>query len=91
MEETGKEYRRILLLRIHSPFVGKVKHPHHVYPPLPLKYVEALLKNEGGYEVKLIDSWLPFQEQGDLVDTVNAWSPDVSVLMANPVDSLRIE
>jgi radical SAM superfamily enzyme YgiQ (UPF0313 family) len=87
MEETGKEYRRILLLRIHSPFVGKVKHPHHVYPPLPLKYVEALLKNEGGYEVKLIDSWLPSQEHGDLVETVNAWSPDVSVLMANPVDS----
>lgn len=87
MVETRKNYQRILLMRMHSALIGKVKHPHHVYPPLPLKYMEALLEREGGYEVRLIDSWLPSQTQGDLVERVKAWSPDVSILMANPVDS----
>ncbi|MBW2056590.1 MAG: radical SAM protein [Deltaproteobacteria bacterium] len=87
MAQTRKKYQRILLMRMHSPLIGKVKHPHHVYPPLPLKYMEALLRRDGGYEVKLIDSWLPSEAGEDLVGKVKAWSPDVSILMANPVDS----
>jgi anaerobic magnesium-protoporphyrin IX monomethyl ester cyclase len=83
----AKHYQRILLMRMRSQLIGEVKHPHHVYPPLLLKYIEALLQREGGYEVKLIDTWLSSQPQGELLEKVKAWSPDVAVLMANSVDS----
>jgi hypothetical protein len=49
---------------MHSSLIGNVKHPHHVYPPLALKYVEALIHKKGGYETKLIDTWFPMQEDG---------------------------
>ena len=83
----AKNYQRILLMRMRSQLIGEVKHPHHVYPPLLLKYIETLLQQAGGYEVKLIDTWLSGQQQGELLEKVKAWSPDVAVLMANPVDS----
>lgn len=82
----NKNYQRILLMRMHSNQLGEVKHPHHIYPPLLLKYMETLLKQEG-YEVKLIDAWLPLPEQKNILETVTEWGPDVAVLMANPIDS----
>ncbi len=87
MEGNKKQYHRILLLRMQSSMIGHVKHPQHVYPPLALKYVEALIHRKGGYETKLIDTWLSMQEDGNLIEKVRAWVPDVIVVLANPVDS----
>ena len=83
----GKNYQRILLMRMRSQLIGEVKHPHHVYPPLLLKYIEALIRQAGGYDVQVIDTWLSTHPQAELVQQVKAYAPDVAILMANPVDS----
>lgn len=80
-------FQRVLLMRMRSQLIKNVKHPHHVYPPLTLKYMEALLRQEGGYEVKLIDTWLGSPTIDELVREAHDWQPDVVIIMANPVDS----
>ena len=58
--KTGSNKRNIVLLRPPSAAMEHSRHPRHIYPPLPLKYIQALLMKEG-HHVRLIDGWtLPF-------------------------------
>ncbi|MFQ5902329.1 MAG: B12-binding domain-containing radical SAM protein [Candidatus Binatia bacterium] len=78
---------KVLLVRARSFQIGNLEHPHHIYPPLTLKYIEALLKAKGGYHVKLWDCWPdPRPLEGLVTDTLS-WSPDLLVVLSNPVDA----
>lgn len=78
---------KVLLVRARSDQIGKLDHPNHIYPPLPLKYIEALLKAKEGYQVRLWDCWTDPQPLGDLVANTLRWLPDMLVILANPVDA----
>lgn len=57
-----------------------VQHPQHGYPPLPLKYIEALLLRERGLEVRLMDGWVePFSHQAFCKEALD-FSPDGAVI-----------
>jgi anaerobic magnesium-protoporphyrin IX monomethyl ester cyclase len=51
-----------------------------------LKYIEALLKRDGRFEVRLLDGWLRDGTPVALQRKLANWSPDVVVLMPHPVD-----
>ncbi|MBE3095729.1 MAG: radical SAM protein [Planctomycetes bacterium] len=78
--------RRTLLARLPDRLDSTVVHPHHVYPPLLLKLMEAVLRQHGGYEVRLIDAWRSRQDGDALRGDITGWHPDVVVLLPHPVN-----
>jgi radical SAM superfamily enzyme YgiQ (UPF0313 family) len=78
---------KVFLIRAHTDQVASIEHPHHIYPPLPLKYMEALLKREGGFQVKLWDYWTDPQPPSEFLQVVRYWHPDIIVIFSNPVDT----
>lgn len=78
---------KVILIRARSSKIGKLEHPHHIYPPLTLKYIQALLKGMDGYPVRLWDCWTDPQPLEKLVADTLSWSPDLLVILANPVDA----
>jgi radical SAM superfamily enzyme YgiQ (UPF0313 family) len=76
---------KAVLVRVQSSQIGEVQHPQHIYPPLPLKHIEALLQ-KNGYPVRLIDQWTNLITEETLLNKCLSESPGVVVILASPVD-----
>ncbi len=77
---------RILLVRLPELLDGTVAHPRHVYPPLLLKGMEAVVHQGGGHEVRLIDTWRSRPDSDALLHDIVGRRPDVVVLLPHPVN-----
>ena len=77
---------KILLVRVQSCRIGGVEHPQHIYPPIPLKHMEAIFR-KNGYPTALIDHWINPVAEEVLLKACLEESPAVAVILANPVDS----
>lgn len=75
-----KVYRKVLLLRPFSYVIRQIGHPRNIRVAFTLKYIQALLEKEGGYEVRLIDCALNSLSFDELVETSLLFLPDLIVV-----------
>jgi len=74
------KFRNVILIRIGSDNITKIKHPQHHSPPLSLKYVKALLERQGNYKVGLVDCWVNQLSSSVLLETILAWPAELIVI-----------
>ena len=77
---------RVLLLRPPDGREPGISHPHHVYPPLLLKYIEAGISASGVHAVRLIDGWTGSLAAEVIARQAIAWHPDLLVVQPQALD-----
>ncbi len=75
-----KRSTNVLLLRAGFTNREKIHHPIHYPPPLSLKYVEAFLKNEGGYDVRIVDRFIDSSPSAFLMNDISSWPADIVIV-----------
>jgi len=75
--------KKIALLHLTSETLKEVKHPVHYYPPLPLKYIESMLLQDGLGQVRHFDSRIGYHSHADMAAAIVDHRPDLAVLLAN--------
>ena len=73
-------YKKILLMRMGSDHINKIKHPQHYPPPLALKCVQAILNNFGKYNVFVVDHLRCFSPIKEIYNKIISLDIDVLVV-----------
>lgn len=72
--------KNVLLMRMGSKQINRIKHPMHYCPPLALKYVQAILNNSGNYNIFILDNLLHFSHIDNVCNKINKWEIDLLVI-----------
>jgi len=71
--------KKVMLVRLNSPLINKIKHPRSLRPPFTLKYMQALLLKRG-IQVKLIDCAIEAIVLDRLAGLAIEWCPQLLVI-----------
>lgn len=81
--------RKIILLRQFSSIIKNTRHPIHIYPPILLKNIQALLDEKKDlFQVRLIDCWIEDISQDEILEFLYKWPADVIVVL---IDTFSIK
>ena len=79
--------KRILLVRSNIEIVWENAHPVNFRPAYTLKYIEALLNKDEGFDVRLIDAYARSMPLDELLEMSLLFDPDILVISSTFLDS----
>ena len=82
---------RILLLRPKSDVIKESGHPRAIRPPYILKYIEALLKQDGGFDINFQDCLIHNMSFEDLITGVCNFKPHIICIYKMSFDRYFID
>lgn len=80
--------KRILLLKSNIETVKVASHhPVNYRPPYPLKYIQALLKDNDNFMVDFIDAYAQSCSLSRVIKDTLSFSPDIVIISSTPLDT----